>query len=384
MKIFFFEISQTPTKPILPAWLRTLCQYDLCTNICLQAGHTVDAVRYVDDTGLQIAKLVSLKDQLVIPAQNVGEYLGHKYVEANLTCSEEQAESIKLQLEHNPVAKELVLPNLLEQKTIMERFGFPQNEIFWESDLIAAIPGTIAELQTRNQILDYSQQGGDTFLDLTDQGMKLVTLRGKSGYTYLAKMLTFARLNFSRYDLVLLQHIDEDGFPFRYVEKYLVDSGIKFLTLNSGRVQLPGISGSSRKGGWEKFTAAEILAQLADFNPADMRAGLRLYFMGKYEDMARITFDLDILKQEVLFAKKVREFLEAQSDSGKPIELVTPKAIKIENILRSSKILTEPSRLVKRYRELFSSANAALKKNSPTEAREFIYLLNTIRRLIHG
>ena len=220
MKIFIFNIPQTPTKPILPAWLRPLCQFDICYRLAKLQGHKIDGVRYVDDTGLQVAKLMVLKEKISLPPKCIGEYLGEKYIEAN-KLPRERAERLKLELEQNPFARPFLMANIKEQEKYFSLMGIKHFPVFWESDLIKKIPNLIKKLKKREEVLDYSYWQGNIYLDYSEKGMRPIVLKGKTGYTYLAKLLTFLENIKNNYELIILQRIDEDKHPFDYCEEYL-------------------------------------------------------------------------------------------------------------------------------------------------------------------
>ena len=388
MKIFIFYLAQTPVKPILPAWLRTLCQFDVTRRLAIKQSHEVDCFRYVDETGLQVAKLMAIKSELKIPQTDVGIYLGHKYIKANQKVTKEEAGKVKLQLEKTPYAKRFLEPRIKEQEKFFEVLGFYNAPIFWEGTLNKSLPQLIKTLKKENRLLDYSKYKGDKFLDFTDFGLKLITLKGKNGYTFIAKLLlNMMKIVQKGYDLIILQNIDEDQHPYKYLEKYLTLKNVDYITLASARILLEGSAKSSRFGGWEPYTVDKIIKRFSDFDLPDFRVGLRLYFLAFKNDFTRFEFKYDDLRQNIVFAKKACMFLakfNADKITKDRVETNDENVKKMMHLLTDTKTLKQPSRIANAYKMFLGQTKNAAKKGVDIEKEGYIYVLNSLRELLGG
>jgi len=358
MKVLLHPLNQTPIKPVLPTFLRHLVQYDIIRRILIYQGYTVEVFRYVDDTSLQVAKLMSVLKREKIPKENILLYLGRKYVKANQTIDNKEARKVKILLEKSHFARTYLLPALKEEKQLLRKMGFFVGPIYWESSGLKRKKELIEWLIQRKRLLSFEKYGGDTFLDYTDEGLKLMKLFDQDTFTFLFKILLFFYHKASPNHLVIICHSEQEQALFANVEAFLKERNIKCLRFMIARVGIEGKVLSSRYGGWENYTIEKILEGLEEFSQKDINLGLRLYFSNfRYQN--RFNFEKQEFVRWVIFAKKVNNFLKTlESQKEKLRKIKNPKTNEFKKKLLDKKIIGNHGKL----RDIFFLAQREAKK----------------------
>ncbi|WP_131741330.1 hypothetical protein [Actinomadura roseirufa] len=136
-------------------------------------------------------------------------------------------------------------------------------------------------LAERDLCLDHRRFGGPVYLDGTRWGMPLRLVVAPDGHAnYLLMVLRDLIPRIAEFDHVLLVHDEEIGHDYVLVERILAHLGARTSRLALGRVPIPGVSGSSRSGGWAGTALDELSALcLRHVGPEVYRLGMRIYFI---------------------------------------------------------------------------------------------------------
>lgn len=147
------------------------------------------------------------------------------------------------------------------------------------------LDGLVAMLVDLRLAVDHRRWGGPVHLDATRAGMPLRLLVAADGTAnYLASVLRELVPRVRAYDDVVLA-CDRDSLPDYIVVRHVLERlGARVGLIGLGRVRTAGTRGripSSRHGGWQGLTAADLAERYLDrVGPAVYRLGLRLYFTG--------------------------------------------------------------------------------------------------------
>ncbi|GAA2677394.1 MULTISPECIES: hypothetical protein [Actinosynnema] len=164
--------------------------------------------------------------------------------------------------------------------------------------------------------LDLRRDGGPVYLDATRHGVPLRVVVGADGRpNYLAcalrDLLPLAR----EHDEVVLLHDRELEPDYLLLQRVLSRLGVLVHRVPLGRVPIDGRIASARHGGWRGLGAADLLAGLGDrFSPAELRLGLRLYFIALLGPGAHDSFRHDLLDRAL---GKARRLLDSAADTGR-------------------------------------------------------------------
>lgn len=146
--------------------------------------------------------------------------------------------------------------------------------------------GLVDLLSPHGLCLDHRAWNGPVYLDGTAHGLPLRRLIGADGQpNYLASVLCELVPLIGRYDQTVLT-VDREAVPDYVLLKYALSRlGMAGITLvGLGRVRTDGTTSgpvrSSRHGGWEGRTAANLAREYLDrVGPRTYRLGMRLYFI---------------------------------------------------------------------------------------------------------
>ncbi len=374
MKIFIFNLCQTPIKALHPAWIRSLCQFDISARLAKKQGNDVEHFRYVDDTSMQVAKFVSVFPTVKLPETNIGDFLGSLYIEANKQYKQEDAAKAKLVLESGVTPKDILLANIAEQENYFAAMNLHPGPTFWESSLLAEAGNFLQVLETMGILLDYEPAGGDILLDATEDNLKPIALKKSTGYTFLFKCLLYLYKQTAACDYVLLQCTDEDTYITKYMAWFLTRLGRNNAALTAARIKLNGTSASSRLSGLGDFTFSKIYENFKGFDIADFRVGLRLYVLGQYDDMTKFNFDLAELKKAVILALKIRKFLQPYKTKANANHALP----RIFSRLTTVEILAKPSLAVKAFKEIYGLTKKEAGAGADVVNEGLIYLTEVL------
>ncbi|MCB1197415.1 MAG: hypothetical protein KDK51_03510 [Deltaproteobacteria bacterium] len=306
MKHAFFYLPQTPIKPMSALWIRTLVQYDVSLRLMRYQGFKVDPYRYIDDSSMQVARLVDYLDHKSSTNDRSGLALGASYIKACQQSISEKNRQTKLSIESRKKSvKYLLQRHIQSQQRQFGLLGFDYGSIIWESDLLSSIPETFKHLESKHLLLDYRSQHGPLLLDQTQYGYGLTVLDGEGGKSFFAKYIHFVRWLAQKYTVITIQALVEDQHPTSLLKSYLKNTTYNVHWMYCARIQMNGKSISSRKGGWEQYTLEKIIFACKEFHPDAMRIGIRLYFLGKYKSTTSFDFQLEELKKKIALAQAI-------------------------------------------------------------------------------
>jgi hypothetical protein len=149
-----------------------------------------------------------------------------------------------------------------------------------------ALEEMVEHLAAHGMCLDLRPEGGPVYLDATRHGMPLRQIISSDGSAnYLACALRELLPLVGGFDEVVLLHDNGLDADYRLLQRVLSRAseagayGATVRRVGVGRVPIDGRVASARHGGWAGLTAPALLDILGRFGPAELRLGLRLYFI---------------------------------------------------------------------------------------------------------
>jgi hypothetical protein len=170
----------------------------------------------------------------------------------------------------------------------------------WSTD---AALGALAD---RGLIIDHRRFGGPVYLDGAPWGMPNRQLIGADGHpNYLLPILR-ALLPEARPGRLLLLLFD-DGLTGDYLllDRVLAEFGAPVARLPLSRVPIDGKVVSSKFGGWDGSTLADISATFGSTDADAYRLGMRMYFVGMLDRRSAQSFRMDLLRRCVERAARI-------------------------------------------------------------------------------
>ncbi len=203
----------------------------------------------------------------------------------------------------------------------------------------------LEELASLDLLLDARPMGGGAYLDLTPDGLPLRQVINEHGVpNYLLHVLRELLGVAPEYDRVLLA-LDAEVLPdFDLVARVLRRRGIDAATFPVARVNLPGVSGTSRTGGWEEFTLGRLIERLVPrYGVPAFRLGVRMYYVLHVGLRGSCPFEPELLERFVRRAAGAVEQLDGAAPAEAPDGLL--RELWEENA-RRERAFVEPNRLV--------------------------------------
>lgn len=162
-------------------------------------------------------------------------------------------------------------------------------------------------LAERGLCLDHRRYGGPLFVDATAHGLPLrrvVTADGQANYVMSALRQLLPLVG--RHDRLLLVCEPDIEADYVLLQSVLSVFGADVSRLTLGRVALGSSLASSRHGGWERWTVDALTdVALADFSPAAVRLGLRLYFIAVLARDSGRAFEPQVLRKQLRRAERL-------------------------------------------------------------------------------
>ncbi|HEY5989932.1 MAG TPA: hypothetical protein VIV12_26640 [Streptosporangiaceae bacterium] len=171
-------------------------------------------------------------------------------------------------------------------------------------------------LDDRDLLIDHRRFGGPVYLDGTVWGLPLRQLIGADGHlNYLLQVLR-QLIPLTGADVRLLLVFDQElTQDYVLLDRVLATLGARVARLALGRVPLGGMVKSSRHGGWEGRTLADLSrACLEDVDLPTYRLGMRIYFVTVLERTSHQSFRPELLRRSLLRARRILDALPQHAE----------------------------------------------------------------------
>lgn len=170
-----------------------------------------------------------------------------------------------------------------------------------------SVEEVIETLKERSLCLDHSGYGGPAYLDATAMGLPLRQAIAPEGHAnYLLCVLRELLPMLPGHDRVLLVHDKEIEADYVLLQRILTAFGAKVSRLAIGRVPIEGKVQSSRFGGWERYMVDALYeAARAEFDPAEFRLAMRLYFIAVLARESPQPLRLEVLRKQLRRARRL-------------------------------------------------------------------------------
>lgn len=165
----------------------------------------------------------------------------------------------------------------------------------------------IEALEERSLCIDHRRYGGPLLLDVTNEGLPLRQAITPDGHAnYLVCVLRELLPQIDAHDRVLLVHDKEIEADYVLLERILSAFGASVERIAIGRVPLDGKVLSSRHGGWERYMVDALHeAAASEFDTAEFRLAMRLYFIAVLTRDSPQALDLEVLRKQHLRARRL-------------------------------------------------------------------------------
>ncbi|WP_225726926.1 MULTISPECIES: hypothetical protein [unclassified Nocardia] len=207
----------------------------------------------------------------------------------------------------------------------------------------------IGALDALGMCLDLRAQGGAVWADPTRFGMPLRRLVAADGRpNYLACALRELLPLAPDYDEIVLLCDTELAADYALLQRILQSMGPTVHRVTIGRVPIDGQIRSARAGDWREVHAAALLDRLSARDDAEVRLGMRLYFIATLGPGSGQSFRWDLLTTCLDRARRLLSGDRAE-DPATPAEFVAE-----QRAARGQAAYVDPyrltSRLLARYR----------------------------------
>jgi hypothetical protein len=178
-----------------------------------------------------------------------------------------------------------------------------------------SVEEVVEALRRRSFCLDHRRYGGPAYLDATAMGLPLrqgITPEGHANYLLCVLRQLLPML--PGHDRVLLVHDKEIEADYVLLERILTAFGADVARLSIGRVPIDGKVQSSRFGGWERYMVDALYeAATAEFDPAEFRLAMRLYFIAVLARDSPQPLRLEVLRKQL---RRARRLLAGEDRAG--------------------------------------------------------------------
>lgn len=164
-----------------------------------------------------------------------------------------------------------------------------------------SVDEALEQLAELDILLDARTLGGGAFLDFTSDGVPLRQIVSEHGVpNYVIHVLRELLAVGGNYETVLLGIDPEVRTDFELVSAVLRRRGVHAAIIPLARVNLPGVTGTTRTGGWEEYSLARIVERLVPrYGVPAFRLGVRMYFVLHVGLRGSCPFELDMLERFV-------------------------------------------------------------------------------------
>lgn len=288
MSTLYAPVGITPTKPLTPSHIKGLLLFD-----CIQRLESLLGVGVVWhnrrpwDISLQTLRFWAYLDATA-PGQDYAQLseadIGQRYMQCFQSEAMPQQQVLQRYIQRIE-SEGYVHPSsvrVLELwRSVFEVLGLNAAALVCSEPFVESQQDVLARLAELGLLLDQRSCNGAVFLDMTDHGQALRSLVSEQGLpNYLMAILRDVWARASAHTEICLYH--DIGVERDYVllERLLRLSGVNTRRIAFNRVAVEGKVLSARQGGWQYFTAADILQRVAKgYSAPEIRLGFLLYFL---------------------------------------------------------------------------------------------------------
>jgi hypothetical protein len=208
------------------------------------------------------------------------------------------------------------------------------------------VEDALAALESMDLLLDAREMGGGAYLDLTPEGVPLRQIVNEHGVpNYVLHVLRELLAVGPAHDRVLFGFDSELRPDFDLIARVMQRAGVSTIALPLERVRLPGVSGTTRTGGWEEYTLARVIDRFVPvYGVPVFRLGLRMYYVLHIGRRGGCEFDLDV----------VDKFMRKAAGAARRLDGSEPDLAAAEALLRElwpeisteDTLYADPNRLV--------------------------------------
>ena len=313
-EIVVAPVTITPTKPLTPTHVKGL----LWADVLLKATAQVNPVRLVWNPRLSnltaqtaafwahLDRTEPYTDWSTVAETGIGE----RYVRMHAAGPEPalDRDAVRAHLERvedegwiHPASRRLL--DLWRDEFALLVVGDPG--LTADAPLRSTNAEVFGLLTDRGMLIDHRRYGGPVHLDGARWGMPIRQLVGVDGHVnYLLPILRelLPQITPERVFLLLF----DDGLTGDYLllDRVLTAFGATVTRLPLSRVPIAGTVQSSRYGGWQGSTLAD-LSRAYGSDVAAYRLGMRLYFVGMLDRRSTQSFRTDLLGRSVARAARL-------------------------------------------------------------------------------
>jgi hypothetical protein len=199
-----------------------------------------------------------------------------------------------------------------------ELLGLERQALETWMPLSLTVDDVIDALADAGLALDTRAMGAGVYLDLTDHGVALRQLVNEHGVpNYVVHVLRELLAAGPKYDKVLFGIDMEARHDFDLIRRVLERFGVESISVPVDRVPLPGVTGTTRTGGWEDYTLERIIDRFVpQYGVPAFRLGMRMYYVLHVGRRGRSAFDLDMLERFIRRAAGAIRQLDPGESNG--------------------------------------------------------------------
>ncbi|MCW8101022.1 hypothetical protein [Streptomyces tauricus] len=298
-------VTITPTKPLTPTHIKGL----LWTDLLVKASARVTGVRLVWNNRMATLTTQStafwhhldLTEPCTDWSGESGTRIGERYVRFHAERRKPDPRALDDYLtradDHgwvHPAGRRMLDLWRADLEVLgVDGLGLAENR-----PLAGTAGAMIEALAERGLLVDHRRFGGPVHLDGPRWGMPLRQLIGGDGHAnYLMPILRELVPMVHSDRLFLLVHDEELTADYLLLERVLSEFGAKVTRLALSRVPVNGTVRSSRYGGWDGATLADLSAAPGTAGRAAYRLGMRMYFAGTLHRRSAQSFRMPLLRR---------------------------------------------------------------------------------------
>ena len=308
MKLLFYPTHPTATKPLTPSHVKMFLWFDLLVDAtsrvipvttlanrvtCDVTAQNLGFWHYLDTSFTDDPALYADKDELWVAEQYV------RYHAERFAAPPPVLEELRSRVEHDfwiHPASARILELWSEQCRLL---GVDERSLHTWTPLPLTVDEALEALADLDVLIDVRGLGGGAYLDLTPEGIALRQLVSEQGVpNYVVHVLRELLAVGPGYDRVVLAFDAEIRHDFDLVASVLRRAGVETVTLPVDRVRLPGVTGTTRAGGFEPYILARIIERfLPTYGLEAFRLGIRMYYVLHVGRRGGCEFDLAMLER---------------------------------------------------------------------------------------
>jgi hypothetical protein len=307
-------VTITPTKPLTPTHVKGLLWLDVlrkATSELFEVGYVWNS--RTPNLSAQTLAFWEYLDRTSGDADwsNASETeLGELYVRCHAQPEPPRFDALRPYLERvegegwtHPASRRLI--ELWREQ--FELLGIEDPGIATDRAPGLSTAEALEALAERDLLIDHRPFGGPAYVDGARWGLPLRQVVGEDGHAnYLLVVLRELIPLIGRHERFLLAFDEGLAEDYVLVDRVLGELGATVSRLALGRVPIDGEIRSSRYGGWEGSTLADLSRLcLEQFDLPAYRLGMRIYFIAILKRSSPQSFRPDLLRRSLVRATRI-------------------------------------------------------------------------------